>query len=271
MTIDDRLRRHVDEIGVPPVPMAQIRRDARAASRRRTIAVSSAGAVLAVTAAVGLGAGVGLLGPDDEPPEVVADQTVVPAGMEVYGVGRLGIVLPEEWSLGKNECGYVEDLTVAATGDPNDCLRMRMIGGPSWATVQFADGADVVQPTTGATRGPGQLITEAGCDPDSSCWVVGSIVGQSVTVEVGPAGPSAEDAAARLAEGIQVLEGMAGVPPLTEYGPDAAANYTALAEQSGLEVALQPRWAASNRVDTVTPRPGTVLPEGSTITYTYST
>lgn len=267
MTIDDRLHRHVDDIDVPPVPMAQIRHDARAARRHRTIAASSAGAVLAVTAAVALGAGVVLPGSDGEPPEPAADQTVVPAGMEVYGVGRLGIVLPEEWSLGRNECGYVEDLTVAATEDPNDCLRTRMSGGPSWATVQFSGGADVVQPASGVTPAAARLTTEAGCDVDSSCWVIAFFDDQSVKVEVGPASPGAETRAARLAEGIQVLEGLAGVPPLTEYGPDAAANYTALAERLGLEVLVQPSAAAPNRVDTVSPRPGTVLPDGSTITY----
>lgn len=275
MTIDDRLRRHVDDVGIRPVPMARIRHDARVLRRRSTIAVSSAGAVLAVTAVVALGsAGVGLLGPDDEPPEAVADQTVIPAGMEVYGVGRLGILLPDEWSLGTMQCGYIENLTVAVVPRITDsCVQERVIGSPQWATVSFEAAQDVEAIHDLPVRGPGELVTATGCysDDGSTCWAAGVYGELGVVIEVGrPQSLDAETVAADLAEGIQVLERLGGVPDIDDYGPDAAAIYTATAERAGLEVVLSPRAAASNLAATVSPSPGTVLRDGSTITYTYS-
>lgn len=282
----DAMARSAHDVRVGPPPLGDLHDRARA-SRRRTRRRGAAAALAAVLVVGGGALGAGLV-PDRAPRDVAgieASDDGVPDGLRLVGVGRLGVLVPEDWGDAETGCGT--PLTTGLVRDHGetqcDALVFRPAGAVS-VTLSDDPTAHGWIPGSGGSPIGGlersgttcQVLPDAVDPPGSLCrasvtdGATGSVLVESSERDTEVARAQVDELAAT----VQLLpDGRAAVPELgyalDERTFDASAEvYAAALADLGLALETTERIVPGDRggrLVEVVPAPGTILEPGATV------
>ncbi|GEP40361.1 hypothetical protein NPS01_40240 [Nocardioides psychrotolerans] len=279
------LERSVADVGVGPPPLAALHRTAR---RRRR----SGAAGLAAAAAVALVAGGVALWPagdvadtrepapaasDSPAPQPEPPDDLSPAGTRWAGIGQAVIAIPDSWGTNATGCGTPSrDTVVVDEGVIPLCLipfpadttsvtireRNAVDEIDGWTPVEV-DGEAALRSPTSSGRGFGGRLYGASVylpERDVMFAAQSSVSAQAVT---------------DVLAGISILDMLVAVPGFSSANYDgeqrkAGENYVRTLTEAGLraKVVVKPSRSTPGFVWGASPRPGTVVEPGSTVTVT---
>lgn len=284
--VRDALARSASDVAVGPPPLVDLHEAARVRRRRGRLRVAAASLVTAVV--VGGGAVAVAVLPDRATDAVDVDDGAA-EGMQLVGVGRLGVWVPEEWGEVFTNCGVPGETGIVRSVDSNACLRTRP---PDIVTVTLLDDSSSLSARGGApSETEGGLTRTAvtcdegrGLDGEPLVECAGSVtdgVTGSVLAESSESDPEVARATVQgLLDGADLLpDGDAVVPSLSAaYDPLEGRPTAELFQAAVLERGLVPEVLVqvvpgrrAGAVDEIRPEPGTLLEAGATVTAVVTT
>ncbi len=269
--LSELLEQAGERTAVSPPPIDAMRSGATRRRRRRTAVWSAAGTALAVAAVIG--ASTALTNNDAIPPQqppVAANP--VPEGMRLVGLGHVAIAVPKEWETNKTKCGTpMVDSVIVDPGSVPYCFVKRPEGvdsveigplpeKPAKPNAEI-DGVPVARQSLGCT-----LVGNA---PNfCSASVQFPSLGFTVTAASYDKAMKPE----RFLEKIRMLPDLTGVPGFRSQDLETSqAKYAAALKRYGLVPTVVSKKAPGvpkGWVTAVSPAPGTMVPNGSTVTVT---
>ncbi|MFK4086743.1 PASTA domain-containing protein [Kribbella sp. NPDC020789] len=256
---------------VGPPPIDAMRSGATRRKHRRTAVWSAAGTALAVAAVIG--ASTVLTSNDATPlPQPPVAANPVPDGMRLVGLGHVAIAVPKEWGTNKTKCGTpMMDSVIVDPGAVPYCLVKRPEGvdsveigplpeKPAKPNAEI-DGVPIAKQPVGCT-----LVGNA---PN---FCSASVQFPSLGFTVTAASYDKTMKPERFLESIRILPDLTGVPGFRTLELETSqAKYLAALKDYGLVPAIVTTKASGvpkGSVTAVSPVPGTMVPNGSTVTVT---
>jgi hypothetical protein len=290
---DDRLTEMLDRaahrnpVGTPP--LAAIAAGSRRRRRTRGVGVVAAAAVVV---AAGAGVAASLVSGPDSPPHAAdaaasGDAPTVPtapSGMRLVGRGSVVVAIPEDWAIHTTGCdpdgpkgdtvvvvdglplrGFAPGVAVGCPGPVRPAGVERLTITAASPRAEDADGVERVE-VDGVTA----YRSKPTCFDDargvSICMV--SLDFPSLDVGLLAESTTSVEAAEKIFDRVQVLDGVVGVPG--QLSPEQGEKkYVAALEAAGLvadvvEVPAPPGYAPGY-LRKISPAPGTVLAPGDTV------
>lgn len=262
----DRLETRADRVPVGPVPVDVMLRQAAVRRRRPfvVLAAAAAVAVVATAAAVVPGSDSGTAPPVAPSPSVTGEP---PAGTKRVGIGHLSVEVPDAWSRDVATCGTPTEDTLLTYEVARACLVPQEKGVES-VRIVAADpigrsGVDDVVDGVAVRRGEGACEQSIDGRCQASIWVPSERVGLLVT-SVGD-----QVAVDAIMATVRIDPGSVAVPASYRLGdgvPLAPTAYVARLRESGLVAEVSnDGGAGEQRIDSVSPDVGTVVPLGTVV------
>lgn len=282
LRVRDALARSAGNVPVGPPPLADLHEAARVRRRRGRLRVAAASLATAVVVGGGVVA-VAVL-PDRATDAVDIDDGVA-EGKRLVGVGRLGVLVPEEWGDAELGCGTPVSTGIVRTKGGATCAAL-MLRPADVVSVTVSDDPWLLEPIAQAPGDDGIQRSETTCDESGGRGGVPVVTLCRATVTDGTTASvvveSSEDdrdvARATVDEIVASIEllpdGQVAVPepglfdsPET-YAPSPDVYADALNEL-GLALERTERLVPGRRGGTlieVSPLPGTLVEPGTTVT-----
>ncbi|GAA1666474.1 hypothetical protein GCM10009745_05880 [Kribbella yunnanensis] len=276
--LSELLEQAGERTAVNPPPIDAMRSGATRRRRRRTAVWSAAGTAVAVAAVIGGSTALTNNGasPLEQPP--VAGRTptaTVPDDVRLVGVGHTAVAVPKDWATNQLRCGTPTKNTVIVDPGPQGYCFLQQAAGivsvqiGSKPAVEFK--ADETFQLNGVEAQRQRTVCTAS-DADRPTTCAGAVLIPSRNVWVRAVSSADAEAVGKALEQIWFIQDATGVPGFQSLDLDTSkADY---AQELG-KVGLQAEFATKQEpgvpkgsVIAVSPRPGTMVPNGSTVTVT---
>ncbi len=273
--LSELLEQAGERTAVSPPPIDVMRSGATRRRRRRTAVWSAAGTAVAVAAVIGASTALTNNGTTPVPQPPVAANPV-PEGMRLVGLGHVAVAVPKEWSTNKLKCGTpTEDTVIVDPGAQGYCHLRRAAGIESVELGPLPE-----KPTKPNAQIDGVPVAKQ----PGACTDIGSLKGKKVnfcsasvqipslklTITAAVQGEGTEPA--RMLEQIWIVPDLTGVPGFQSLELETSqAKYVAALKDYGLVPTIVSKPASGmpkGAVTAVSPAPGTMVANGSTVTVT---
>lgn len=231
--------------------------------------LASAAAASTVVAVIGVtnllsSSGTGTLIPTPEP-------TPEPVVMRTVGYGHVAITVPRSWGTNASRCGTPHRDTVLID-DPSAASYCDLPRPPDVDSVEL-----VTAPPSGFRADETILVDgvyavrrKTGCASDGVCW--GAVGFPSLHVWFRASSSTSADEVDQILSWIQILPDQVGVPSAWSLDESRGGTaYAKLLHELGLKTEVLTRTSTvykPGRLVSVSPRPGTLLSPGETVTLT---
>ncbi|MFB6721985.1 PASTA domain-containing protein [Kribbella sp. NPDC056345] len=272
--LSELLEQAGERTAVNPPPIDAMRSGATRRRRRRTAVWSAAGTAVAVAAVIGASTALTNNGatPLEQPPVAASP---VPENLRLVGVGHTAIAVPKSWGTNQLKCGTPTKNTVIVDPGPQGYCFLAQAAGIVSVRIGTKPAVEFRADETFQLNGVEAQRQRTVCtawDADRPTTCTGAVLIPSRNVWIRAVSSAGDEAVGNALEQIWFVKDSIGVPGFRSLDLETSTDkYLAELRAAGFEWTIKTKvepGAPKGSVLAVSPAPGTMVPNGSTLTLT---